>query len=113
MTIKGCDCFTAVPNSTLISQAVHELLGFETLKIGHTRTHAHTHTHTHTRTHTSGRQLKIKFLDVLDYSEYSDTNISIYFFTKTHGENFMVYNFQIRILNRGQVEKLTSLTTRI
>ena len=37
-------------------------------------THAHTYTRTHT--HTSGCQLKIKFLDVLDYSEYSDTNIS-------------------------------------
>ena len=30
-------------------------------------------------THTSGRQLKIIFLDVLDHSEYSDTNISIFF----------------------------------
>ena len=33
-------------------------------------------TYTHAHTHTSGLQLKIKFLDVLDYSEYSDTNIS-------------------------------------
>ena len=47
-----------------------------------TYTHAHTHTrilaHTHTRayTHTSGRQLKIGFLDFLDYSNYSDTNIA-------------------------------------
>ena len=57
----------------MISQAVYELLAFETLKIGHTRAH----------THTSGRQLKIKFLDVLDYSESSDTNISNFFFTKT------------------------------
>ena len=34
-----------------------------------------TYTHTRARTHTltSGRQLKITFLDVLDYSEYSDT----------------------------------------
>ena len=39
-------------------------------------------THTHTHTHTSGRQLKIIFLDVLDYSEYSDTNISIFFLIK-------------------------------
>ena len=54
--------------------SLYELSGFQTLKIGHTRTH----------THTSGRQLKITFLDVLDYSEYSDTNISkIFFFTKT------------------------------
>ena len=37
-------------------------------------------THTHTCTHTSGRQLKVTFLDVLDYSEYSDTNISKFFF---------------------------------
>ena len=36
--------------------------------------------HVHTQTHTSGRQLKITFLDVLDYSEYSDTNISNFFF---------------------------------
>ena len=40
------------------------------------RTHTHTRTHAHTHTHTSERQLKITFLDVLDYSEYSDTNIS-------------------------------------
>ena len=31
--------------------------------------------HTHTHTHTSGLQLRITFLDVLGYSEYSDTNI--------------------------------------
>ena len=36
--------------------------------------------HTRTQTHTSGRQLKIKFLDVLDYSDDSDTNISKFFF---------------------------------
>ena len=29
----------------------------------------------HTHTHTPGRQLKITFIDVLDYSEYLDTNI--------------------------------------
>ena len=33
-------------------------------------------THTHTHTHTSERQLKIIFLEVLDYSECFDTNIS-------------------------------------
>ena len=50
----------------------------------HTHTRTHAHTGTRTRTHTSGRQLKITFLDVLDYSEYSDTNISKFFFsTKT------------------------------
>ena len=38
------------------------------------------HTHTHTHTHTSRRQLKITFLDVFDYYEYSDTNISKFFF---------------------------------
>ena len=38
-----------------------------------------THAHTHTHTHTSGRQLKIIFLDVLDDSEYCDTNISNFF----------------------------------
>ena len=43
-----------------------------------------TYAHTHTHTHTSGRQLKITFLDVLDYSEYSDTNISKFFFSRKH-----------------------------
>ena len=47
--------------------------GFEKLKIGPT------HTHTHTHTHTSGDQLKIIFLDVLDYS---GTNIVIFFSQK-------------------------------
>ena len=47
------------------------------LKRWNTRTHAHTHAHA------SRRQLKIKFLDVLDYSEYSDTNISKFFFHKS------------------------------
>ena len=37
-------------------------------------------TRTHTYTHTSGRQVKITFLDALDYSEYSETNISKKFF---------------------------------
>ena len=41
-------------------------------------------THTHTHTHTSGRQLKMKFLDVLDYSEYSDTNTSNFCFSRKH-----------------------------
>ena len=41
-------------------------------------------THMHTRVHTSGRQLKITFLDVLDYSEYSDANISKFFFSRKH-----------------------------
>ena len=44
----------------------------------------YTHAHTHTHTHTSRRQLKITFLDVWHYSEYSDTDISKKtFFTKT------------------------------
>ena len=43
--------------------------GFKSLK-------SDTYTHAHTRTHTSGHQLKITFLNVLDYSEYSDTNIA-------------------------------------
>ena len=47
-------------------------------------THKHSRTHAHTHTHTSGRQLKITFLDVLDYSEYSDTNISNIFFLRKH-----------------------------
>ena len=31
-------------------------------------------------THTPARELKITFLDVSDYSKYSDSNISIFFF---------------------------------
>ena len=46
----------------------------------HWRTKFHidisSHTHTRSHTHTSGRHLKITFLDVLDYSKYSETNIS-------------------------------------
>ena len=60
VTIKGYDCFTSVPNFISISQAIYELSGFETLKIGHTRAH----------TYTFRRQLKITFLDILDYFEY-------------------------------------------
>ena len=37
-----------------------------------------------THTHTSGRQLKIPFLDILNFSEYSDTNISIFFCSRKH-----------------------------
>ena len=36
-------------------------------------------TYTHIHTHTSRRQLKLIFLDTLDRSEYSDTDISISF----------------------------------
>ena len=50
------------------------LMSYRGLKLWKSDTHAHTHTHT------SGRQLKSRFLDVLDYSEYSDTNISKFFF---------------------------------
>ena len=34
--------------------------------------HTHTHARARARTQTSGRKLKIIFLEVLDYSEYSD-----------------------------------------
>ena len=44
--------------------------------IGVSNVENRTHTHTRKHAHTSGRQLKITFLDVLDYSEYSDTSIS-------------------------------------
>ena len=78
----------SVPNFILISQAVYEFLGFVTLKIRHTRTH----------THTSGRQLKIKFLDVLllDYSEYSDNDISKFFF---HENSFLSEEAKIQDIN--------------
>ena len=39
----------------------------------------------HAHTHPSGRQLKITFLEVLDYSEYSDTNISKKKNSRKHG----------------------------
>ena len=52
--------------------------------IGISNVENRTHTHTRAHAHTSGRQLKITFLEVLDYSEYSDTNITkINFCTKT------------------------------
>ena len=46
--------------------------GFEKLKTGHTNTHTFRH------------QLKITFLDVLDYSEYFVTNISNFSFSQKH-----------------------------
>ena len=68
----------------------------------HKRTPAHTHTHTntHTHTHTSGRQLKIKFLDVLDYSEYSDTNVLKNFFSRKQqwGSKIMRYATVLMII---------------
>ena len=79
VTIKGLLLLHWFAKFHIDSQAVYEFYGgSQTLKIGHTRAHAST------RTHTSGRQLKIKFLDVLGYSEYSGTNISkFFFFTET------------------------------
>ena len=53
---------------------------------------AHIQTRTHTRT-----QLKIIFLDVLDYSEYSDTNIS-YFFHKNVASSVRKQNTQFSLL---------------
>ena len=52
-------------------------------------------THTHTRTHTSRCQLKIKFLYVLDYSEYFDTNNSEIIFHENSflGEEAKSFNF--------------------
>ena len=75
VTIKGLRLLHWCKNFVSISRAAYELSGFEMLKIGHTREHKNK----------SGGQLKIIFLDVLDYSEYSDTNISNFFvlvFTK-------------------------------
>ena len=43
--LKCCDCITGAPNFISISQAVYELSGFQTLKIGHIHTHTHTHIH--------------------------------------------------------------------
>ena len=60
-------------NSNSISQAVYELQRFEEYEMENT----------HTRARASGRQLKITFLDVLDYSEYCDTySISRFFFNE-------------------------------
>ena len=46
LRLKGCDCLTCVPIFILIIQAVYELLVFETLIIGHARTHTHTYIRT-------------------------------------------------------------------
>ena len=56
-------------------------------KLKRWKSDAHAHTYTRTHTHTSERQLKIKFFDVFDYSEYSDTNILKFFFSRKH--NFL------------------------
>ena len=72
-------------------------MGFETLKMEHTRTH----------THTSGRQLKIPFLGVLDYFEYSDTNISKNFFFH---ENIA---FSMRKQNRQKRQKFSGTSEKI
>ena len=50
-------------------------------------------TYTRTHTHTSGRQLKITSLDVLDYSEYSDTNISKFFFHENIASSVRKQNY--------------------
>ena len=52
--------------------------------VSNVKNRTHTHTRTHAHTYTSWRQLKITFLDVLEYSEYSDTNISKFFFPRKH-----------------------------
>ena len=44
----------------------------------------HAHMYIRTQTHTSGSQLKIKFLNVLNYSDDSDTNIWNFFFPRKH-----------------------------
>ena len=49
-----------------------------------TYTHTYTYAHTYTHIHTSGRQLKIIILDILDHSEYSDTNISNLYLPRKH-----------------------------
>ena len=74
--LKGSDCLTGVPNFNSISWAVCDLYWFEKFKVKRARRHTHTHT--------SGRQLKITFLDVLDYSDYSVTNISKFCFSRKH-----------------------------
>ena len=51
--------------------------------------------HAHTHTHTSGRQLKIMFLDVVDYSEYYDTNISNFVF---YENNFLSEEAKLNFL---------------
>ena len=55
------------------------------------------------RTHTSGRQLKIIFLEVLDHSEYSDTNISNFFSRKQQK------NWENWFISKGQIWELEKL----
>ena len=72
---------------------VEQFMSYRDLKSWKSDTYVHRHAHT--RTYPSGnlqharywvplatfrRQLKITFLDVLDYSEYSNTNIAIFFY---------------------------------
>ena len=64
-----------------------------------------THARTHTHTHTSGRQLKIEFLDVSDYSEYSDTNISNFFFSR----NSFLITEEAKLAENDVFEELESL----
>ena len=71
-------------------------MSYRGLKRWKSDTHAHTHTRAHT--HTSGRQLKIIFLDVLDYSEYSDTDISNFFFFHVNiASSVKKQNFEILV----------------
>ena len=70
--LKKRDCFTAVPNWYLKPFLSNGGLKFR-------KSSTHTHTHTHTNIHTSGSQLRTTFLDILDHSGYSDTNISHFF----------------------------------
>ena len=60
----------------------------------------HTYTYTRIHTHTFGRQLKIKFLDVLNYSQYSDTNISN-FFSRKWKKKVQFSNFYFLITHGG------------
>ena len=83
-------------------------------------------THTRTHTHTSERQLKITFLNVLDYSEYSDTNISNFFWRNPSGAGILgLYGYKSHlthylatmapsrdVLAEAQIEfKLTNVPT--
>ena len=69
-------------------------------------------THTRTHTHTCRRQLKITFLDVLDYSEYSDTNISNFFFHENIASLMRKKNFKFPRLVLLDIVLLVHCVTR-
>ena len=60
----------------------------------------------HTHTHISERQLKIIFLDVLDYSEYSDANIMTFFHENIASSMMKQKNWKIKFWKKKFIKKI-------